>query len=97
MFIVEPDGRRRAARARGVDSPDLALARALRRLRERDGSTQERLAHYAGITTASLARIERGQANPAWTTVRRVASALEITLAELMAALDEAARELSTP
>jgi transcriptional regulator with XRE-family HTH domain len=97
MFITVPDSRRSAARSRGVDSPDLALARALRRLRERDGRTQERLAYNAGITTASLARIERGQANPAWTTVRRIASALTITPAELIAALDEAERELSTP
>lgn len=45
--------------------------------------TQEDLAYSAGITVAGLARIERGQANPRWTTVRSIASALEIGMGEL--------------
>jgi len=32
---------------------------------------------------AAFARIERGHANPTWTTVRRLAGALEISLAAL--------------
>jgi len=32
---------------------------------------------------AAFARIERGHANPTWTTVRRLASALDISLAAL--------------
>ncbi|HTW42511.1 MAG TPA: helix-turn-helix transcriptional regulator [Solirubrobacteraceae bacterium] len=68
--------------------PDLALAAVLRRLRVERGSTQEALAYRAGITTGSLARIELGQATPAWTTVRRIAAALEVTLVELAAEVE---------
>ena len=58
--------------------PDKALASTLRRLRLERNQTQEDLAYSAGITVAGLARIERGQANPRWTTVRSIASALDI-------------------
>jgi transcriptional regulator with XRE-family HTH domain len=54
------------------------------------GTTQEALAHSCGLTTGSLARIELGQASPAWSTVRRIASALDVTLVELAAAVEAA-------
>jgi transcriptional regulator with XRE-family HTH domain len=63
--------------------PDSSLASALRNLRNERGDTQEDLAHRAGLTVAAFARIERGHANPTWTTVRRLAAALEISLATL--------------
>jgi len=72
------------------DSTDQALACALRRLRQDSGSTQEELAYNAGITVAALARIERGQTNPRWTTVRRIGSGLRVSLAELIAAVEDA-------
>jgi len=72
------------------DPPDQALARALCRLRKDRGVTQEHLAYRAGLTTASLARAERGQTNPAWTTVRRIARALDVSLAELVVAVEDA-------
>lgn len=40
------------------------------------GPTQEALSHEAGITTGTLSLIERGQSNPAWGTVSRLADAL---------------------
>lgn len=72
------------------DATDQALASALRRSRRHCGSTQEDLAHSAGITVAALARIERGETNPRWTTVRRIASGLDISLAELAVAVEDA-------
>lgn len=72
------------------DSTDQGLACALRRLRQSKGTTQEVLAFNAGITVAALARIERGQANPRWTTVRRIISGLEISLAELATEIEDA-------
>jgi transcriptional regulator with XRE-family HTH domain len=63
---------------------DQALAGALRRLRRASGNTQEHVAYEAGITVAALARIERGEANPRWTTVRRIAKALGVSLSELV-------------
>jgi transcriptional regulator with XRE-family HTH domain len=71
------------------DSPDQALARILRRLRQDSGSTQEHVAHHAGITVGSLARIELGQANPRWTTVGRIVRALNISLIELIAEFED--------
>jgi transcriptional regulator with XRE-family HTH domain len=71
---------------------DADLAATLRRLRLERGDTQEDLAHRAGLTVAAFARIERGQANPTWTTVRRIAGALDITLAALGEAVERAAR-----
>jgi len=70
--------------------PDSALAAALRRMRLERGDTQEDLAHRAGLTVAAFARIERGHANPTWTTVRRIAAALEISLAALGEAVEQA-------
>jgi transcriptional regulator with XRE-family HTH domain len=68
--------------------PDQSLAATLKHLRTEGGYTQEDLAHKAGLTVAALARIERGQANPTWTTVRRLAGALEITLAAIGEAVE---------
>jgi transcriptional regulator with XRE-family HTH domain len=57
-------------------------------LRIERNQTQEALAHAAGLTVTAYARIERGSANPTWTTVRRIASALEVTMGELGEAVD---------
>jgi HTH-type transcriptional regulator/antitoxin HipB len=64
------------------------LAAVLRHLRFERGDTQEDLAHRAGLTVAALARIERGHANPTWTNVRRIAVALDISLAALGEAVE---------
>lgn len=69
--------------ARPSDPRDPALARALRSLRQERGLTLEGLAHEAGITTTTLVRIEGEQTNPTWTTVRRLARALDVSMAEL--------------
>ncbi len=70
--------------------PDPALAAALRGLREDSGLTREALAYHAGITTASLARIELGQATPGWDTIRRIAGALDLSIGGLAAAVEAA-------
>lgn len=69
---------------------DAALAATFRRLRLERGETQEDLAHRAGLTVAAFARIERGHANPTWTTVRRIAAALEISLSVLGEQVEQA-------
>jgi DNA-binding XRE family transcriptional regulator len=51
--------------------------------REEKELTREHVAHEAGITTSSLARIELGQADPRWTTVRDVAKVLRVSMADL--------------
>lgn len=78
MFLIVP----------APTQPDVALAQTLRRLRMERGDTQEELAHRAGLTVAAFARIERGTANPTWTTVRRLAGALDVSLAGLGEAVE---------
>jgi transcriptional regulator with XRE-family HTH domain len=65
--------------------PDLAAL--LKQLREERDITQEQLAFDAGITVSALSRIERGLNSPGWTTVRRIADALGVSLSELVAGL----------
>ncbi len=69
----------------------MVLATLLKRLREERNITQEQLAFDAGITASALSRIERGLNSPGWTTVRRLAEALDISLLELVGELDDAA------
>ena len=67
-----------------VADPELAgLASAVRELRRGSGLTQEQLAHRAGLTTASLARLERARTNPGWKTLRALATALDVAVADI--------------
>jgi transcriptional regulator with XRE-family HTH domain len=69
-------------------TPDPALARTVRHLREQRGITREALAFRTGVTTGTLARIELAQSVPSWDTVRLLANALEISLAEFGEAVE---------
>lgn len=75
------------------DEPQPALGTALRQLREKRGLTQEALAHEAGITTGSLSLIERGQRNPSWGTVSRIADALDSSMGEVGKLADKLRRQ----
>lgn len=65
------------------DEPQPALGIAIRQLRKKRGMTQEALAHEAGITAGTLSLIERGQSNPAWGTVARIAAALGSSMGDV--------------
>jgi transcriptional regulator with XRE-family HTH domain len=65
------------------------LSAVLRELRQSRDRSQEAIAHDAGLTVNAYGSIERGQADPGLTKVARIADALEVSLAELGAALDE--------
>ncbi len=56
----------------------------LKRLRTESALTQEELAANAGLTTAAVARIERNEANPRPSTLRKLAAALEVAPSELV-------------
>jgi transcriptional regulator with XRE-family HTH domain len=45
--------------------------------------TQEAVARDAGITATTLSPIERGQANPTWDTIKKIAAALGASMGEL--------------
>jgi transcriptional regulator with XRE-family HTH domain len=65
--------------------PQPALGKAIRRVRERVGLTQEELGLRAGIHPSWVSHIENGGNNPAWGTVRRLAAALDVKMLELVA------------
>ena len=51
--------------------------------------TQQQVATAAGLEPAWLSHIESGRNNPAWGTVRRLAAALDVTMAELAQLADD--------
>ena len=59
------------------------MGRAIRELRLERDLTQEVLSHAAGITVGHLSKIERGQSNPTWETLVALASALDVSMADL--------------
>jgi transcriptional regulator with XRE-family HTH domain len=82
VYVVPPSG-----------SADLNLSAAIRRRREALESTQEDTAHAAELTVGTFGRIERGLINPTWTTIKRIARALDTTVAQL-ASIAEVGRVL---
>ncbi len=50
--------------------------------------TQEALARRTRVTVPTLCRLECGVYAPNWRTIRRIATGLGITLAELMTAVE---------
>jgi transcriptional regulator with XRE-family HTH domain len=65
------------------EQPQPALGKAIRQLREQRGVSQEALAYEAGVTSGTLSLIERGLSNPTWGTVKGIATALDVSIAEL--------------
>ena len=63
----------------------------LRELRAARGRSQEDVAHEVGLTLGSYARIERGLADPKWSTLTRIAAALGVSLTDLGRAVEERA------
>jgi len=72
--------------------PDPALGQALRQLRESRKLTQEAVSHAADLTLGAYGRIERSEVAPAWTTVRSIANALDVSMKELGAEVDRQSR-----
>jgi transcriptional regulator with XRE-family HTH domain len=71
-----------------VPAPDQRLAAVLARLRGEQGMTQEDLAFASELSLGALSRIERGLNDPHWTTVLRIAEALEVGLGEIVDAVE---------
>jgi transcriptional regulator with XRE-family HTH domain len=55
----------------------------LRELRGAGRRSQEDVAREVGLALGSYARVERGNADPKWSTLRRIAGALGVSLADL--------------
>jgi transcriptional regulator with XRE-family HTH domain len=56
----------------------------LRRTRDERGLSQEAVGDRAGMTQSQYARIERGDVDPTIKTLKRLATALEVTAADLL-------------
>ena len=67
---------------------DPRLGLALKKLRDGRHLTQEDVAYSAGITTGTLSRTETSETSPTWDTVLRIADALEVSLIDLVAAVE---------
>jgi transcriptional regulator with XRE-family HTH domain len=61
-------------------------------LREARGLTQDQMAKLAGVPRATWAHLESGTANPTLSVLHRAASALQVTLEELVSAPRSAAK-----
>lgn len=70
------------------DAVLIALGAAIRRVRLEKKISQENLALLAEVDRSYVGRVERGDNNIATLTLKRIANALEISLAELMTEAD---------
>jgi transcriptional regulator with XRE-family HTH domain len=62
--------------------PQVALGQAIKQTRVARGFSQEQVAHGADLHPTWISHIEGGS-NPAWGTVRRIASSLGVEVSEL--------------
>jgi transcriptional regulator with XRE-family HTH domain len=69
--------------------PQPGLGRAIRQLRTERGLSQEELGLRAEIHPTWVSHLESGRNNPAWGSVRRIAAALDVKLADLAALAEE--------
>lgn len=67
-----------------------ALGRAIRDLRRRRRLSQEDLAYRSGMHRTYLGGIERGERNPSYANLLRLARALEVSGSQLLAEAERA-------
>jgi transcriptional regulator with XRE-family HTH domain len=60
-----------------------ALGEAVRTLRQKAGLSKDDLAARAGLDAHSIARLEAGQVDPTWGSMRRIARGLGVPLEDL--------------
>ena len=75
------------------DDPQIGLGKAIRKLRQDGGLSQETLGHRAEIHPTWISHIESGRINPTWGNVRRIAVGLKVPLEQLAALAEEFERK----
>jgi transcriptional regulator with XRE-family HTH domain len=70
-------------------TPQEALGEAIWRTRDERGFEQDDIAEQADLAIWQLSRLEHGQMNPSWGTVRRIAAALGLPMSELVARAEQ--------
>jgi len=78
-----------ARRSKPRSPEHAALGEAVRTLRRKAGMSQEELADAADTDLTQVGGIERGVRNPSYTTLLRLAAALETTVGELTTLADQ--------
>ncbi|MDE2861464.1 MAG: helix-turn-helix transcriptional regulator [Chloroflexota bacterium] len=76
-----------------MDAYQSAFGRHIRYIRMLQGSTQEEVAHRAGIHVTYLSGIERGQRNPSLKNIRAIAKAMNVNTADLFSFEPESSSE----
>ena len=71
-------------------SPQTALGVAVKRRREELGFSQEQLALRSGLHQRWISNVETGKRNPSYSSIRRLAAALDLSSAELIARAEQA-------
>ncbi|PIR06292.1 transcriptional regulator [Candidatus Jorgensenbacteria bacterium CG11_big_fil_rev_8_21_14_0_20_38_23] len=67
-----------------MSKQDFPLARNLKKLREKKGLSQDRLAKLADVANNTIIKIEQGEnINPTLATLKKIAEALGVSLDEL--------------
>jgi len=69
-------------------TPDPALGSAIRLRRRARGETLESLAFSTGLSAKTIGSIELAKSNPTWFNVKKIATALELSLVELAQAVE---------
>lgn len=69
--------------------PQPGLARAIKKVREERGLSQEELGLRADIHPTWISHLESGHKNPAWGSVKRIAAVLQLRLWELARLAEE--------
>ncbi|MCA9319883.1 MAG: helix-turn-helix transcriptional regulator [Planctomycetes bacterium] len=67
----------------------MSLGKAILRARHERGLTQATLGGRAGVATSYFSRLENGRVQPTMATISRIASALGVSLADLVRFADE--------
>lgn len=71
-----------------IEDAQRALGIALRELRKRAGVTQKELGARAGAPDTYISQVEKGQRDIRWSTVTRLLLALDMSVADLAAAIE---------
>jgi transcriptional regulator with XRE-family HTH domain len=74
--------------------PQVGLALAIRKTRTDADLNQKTLAERLELDPSQMSRLEQGELNPSWGTVKRIAVALEVTLPDLAALAEDFERRL---
>ena len=87
-YVCRPKGRL-SSKLSGVDDLLKRLGERIRQLRAERGWSQEQFADVCGVHRTYMGHLERGEKNVSFSSLTRVANALQINLADLFAGLEE--------